>query len=92
MNRRHLTDDRLIDLCLSGPVSPADQQHLAGCPDCEVRRTEFASLLTEIDTAAVSPGSRRAFSPGSIRTDVRDASSRSPPATATTRCRPARGR
>jgi hypothetical protein len=54
MNRRHLTDDRLIDLCLSGPVSPADQQHLAGCPDCEVRRTEFASLLTEIDTAATT--------------------------------------
>ena len=52
MNRRHLTDDRLIDICLSGPVSPADQHHLAGCPDCEVRRTEFASLLTDIDTAA----------------------------------------
>jgi hypothetical protein len=54
MNRRHLTDDRLIDLCLSGPVSPADEQHLAGCPDCEVRRTEFASLLTEMDTAATA--------------------------------------
>jgi len=52
MNRRHLTDDRLIDICLSGPVSPADEQHLAGCPDCEIRRTELASLLTEIDTAA----------------------------------------
>ena len=52
MNRRHLTDDRLIDICLSGPVSPADQHHLAGCPDCEIRRTEFASLLTEVDAAA----------------------------------------
>jgi hypothetical protein len=54
MNRRHLTDDRLIDLCLSGPVSPADERHLAGCPDCEIRRTEFASLLREIDTTATA--------------------------------------
>ena len=28
------------------------QHHLAGCPDCEIRRTEFASLLTEVDAAA----------------------------------------
>ena len=59
MNRRHLTDDRLIDICLSAPVSPADERHLAGCPDCEVRRTELATLLSEIDTAA----SAEAFSP-----------------------------
>jgi hypothetical protein len=52
MNRRHLTDDRLIDICMSAAVSPSDERHLARCPDCEVRRTELASLLSEIDTAA----------------------------------------
>jgi len=52
MNRRHLTDDRLIDICMSGPVSPSDERHLAGCSDCEVRRAELSSLLNEIDVTA----------------------------------------
>jgi hypothetical protein len=52
MNRRHLTDDRLIETCLAGILPDVDAQHLAGCVDCEARRVEIATVLTDVDDAA----------------------------------------
>jgi hypothetical protein len=54
MNQRHLTDDRLIEMCLAGPASAADAQHLVGCTACEIRRSELAGLLSDIDVAATA--------------------------------------
>jgi hypothetical protein len=54
MNQRHLTDDRLIELCLAGAIDTADQRHLAGCASCEGRRAEFSTLLTDVDAAAAA--------------------------------------
>lgn len=48
MRQHHLSDDRLIDVCLDGgPLAP-EQQHLASCPACEERRTRLARLLTDV--------------------------------------------
>jgi len=54
MNHRHLTDDRLIEMCLADASSPADTHHLAGCTECEIRRTELVELLADVDAAAIS--------------------------------------
>jgi hypothetical protein len=52
MNRRHVTDDRLIEMCLAGSASAADEQHLVGCIECETRRVEYAALLQQTSEAA----------------------------------------
>ncbi len=54
MNQGHLTDDRLIEMCLEGAVPPADAQHLIGCPSCEVRRVELVTLLADVSEAATA--------------------------------------
>lgn len=51
MNDRHLSDDRLIEICLSGSTS-AEQAHLAICARCEARRLEIVAILAELDDAA----------------------------------------
>lgn len=53
MGQMHLSDDRLIDVCLeSGPLD-AEAQHLADCPACEERRARLAGLIEEVrDVAA----------------------------------------
>jgi anti-sigma factor RsiW len=53
MNDRHLSDDQLIDLCVSG-TTPAghDGAHLAVCPACAARRASIIEILSELDAAA----------------------------------------
>jgi len=51
MNDRHISDERLIELCLTGPTS-SEQAHLAICARCEARRVEIVSILAELDDAA----------------------------------------
>jgi hypothetical protein len=46
-HQTHVPDDRLIDLCLEDQPLPVEEQHLAGCPACEARRSSLRSLLTE---------------------------------------------
>jgi len=53
MNQEHLSDDRLIELCLEGTVSSSEVQHLAGCVACDVRRTELTDVLTDVTAAAI---------------------------------------
>ena len=54
MNRGHLTEDRLIELCLGGETSPADEGHLAACGDCEARRADLKGLLSDLSDTAVA--------------------------------------
>jgi hypothetical protein len=50
----HLSDDRLVEMCLDGtPVTP-EQQHLDVCLACEARRAEFARILADCALAATA--------------------------------------
>lgn len=46
---RHLSDDRLIELCLEG----ADARVPDGCSVCEQRHAELVTLLAEVDAAVI---------------------------------------
>lgn len=52
MNDTHISDDRLIDLCVAGAVTTAEQGHLAACGRCECKRTEIVGILRELDETA----------------------------------------
>lgn len=52
MNERHLSDDRLIEICVMGPALPLEQAHLAACAPCERRRQSVVEILQELDAAA----------------------------------------
>lgn len=54
MNERHLSDDRLIEICVSGPAQPVESAHLVGCSACELRRVSIVQILQELDEAATS--------------------------------------
>lgn len=49
---RHLTNDRLIELCLHRAAAADDQQHLQCCLRCEARRADLARLLEELNAVA----------------------------------------
>ena len=52
MNQKHLSEDALIDMCLTGATAADDEAHLAGCGACELRRLTVAQVLDEVDAAA----------------------------------------
>lgn len=52
MNQPHLSDDRIIEICVTGPALPDEQTHLAACLACEGRRASVVDILTELDAAA----------------------------------------
>jgi hypothetical protein len=54
MRHPHLSDDRLIDVCLDHAPAAREQQHLATCAVCEERRASLARLLDETSTVAVA--------------------------------------
>ena len=54
MRHPHLSDDRLIDVCLDHAPAATERQHLAACGVCEERRANLARLLNETSTAAVA--------------------------------------
>ena len=62
MNERHLSDDRLIEICVSGATTPAEAAHLAACGKCELRRLSVVEILGELDDAA-SVEAEAAFPP-----------------------------
>ena len=53
MNRAHLSDDRLIEICLAESFSPLDEPHLRTCERCESRRVELASTLADVSTRVI---------------------------------------
>ena len=50
----HLSDDRLIDVCLHQAAAAKEQQHLASCGVCEDRRANLAKVLTEVSDVAAA--------------------------------------
>lgn len=52
MNQPHLSDDRLIEICVSGSPSAAERAHLAVCATCEQRRGSIVEILADLDQAA----------------------------------------
>jgi hypothetical protein len=57
MTRSHLSDDRLIEMCMLGAreedsVSSAEQQHLSACARCDARRVRLQRLLDEVSDAS----------------------------------------
>ena len=51
MNAWHISDDRLIDICLNAATA-AEQAHLTICSRCDARRLEIVGILAELDDAA----------------------------------------
>ncbi len=54
MNRTHLADNRLIELCLGGAGATDWEPHLAHCETCGARHAALAQMLDEIDVAAAA--------------------------------------
>lgn len=52
MKDNHVSDDRLIDICVTSPKTSGEQTHLSECPRCEARRVEIVGILEELDQAA----------------------------------------
>ncbi len=57
MNDRHVSDDRLIEICVGAPAAPVEQTpdetvHLRLCVRCDARRLEIVAILAELDCAA----------------------------------------
>jgi hypothetical protein len=52
MRYPHLSDDRLIEVCLTHAAGAADEAHLASCGTCEARRASLAQLLTDASGVA----------------------------------------
>jgi hypothetical protein len=62
MKRAHLSDDRLIELCLADPRAPIDEPHLRGCERCESRRLALASTLGDVGARVIDEADE-VFSP-----------------------------
>jgi hypothetical protein len=54
MPRSHLSDDRLIDVCLDTASHPAEQNHLENCPECAERSANLSRMLTDIAAVTVA--------------------------------------
>ena len=52
MNQKHLSDDRLIEMCLAGAAAQAPDPHLVTCPECEHRRAALTQMLGHLSEAA----------------------------------------
>jgi len=52
MNDRHISDDRLIEICLTPTPTSSEQGHLVACARCDARRLEIVGILAELDAAA----------------------------------------
>src|SRR5712691_12450673 len=62
MKASHLSDDRLIELCVLDAVSATEQKHLSACARCDARRVRLQRLLDDVsDTAAAAADA--AFTP-----------------------------
>ncbi|MBI4888713.1 MAG: hypothetical protein HY824_16565 [Acidobacteria bacterium] len=47
-HRRHLSDDRLVAVCLEDAALPAERQHLESCDACVARRDRLARTLADV--------------------------------------------
>ena len=52
--QRHLSDDRLIEVCLDSAPAQGEIQHLELCVECQGRRADLARLLTDVSQAVAA--------------------------------------
>lgn len=52
MMQSHLSDDRLMEVCIDRVPDPRERRHLESCPDCETRRADIALMLADVTDAA----------------------------------------
>ena len=52
MIRGHLSDDRLIEVCVLEAPTPGEQEHLAACARCDARRSRLEALLDDVSVTA----------------------------------------
>jgi hypothetical protein len=52
--RSHLTEERLIDVCLGHAADSRDREHLDQCPECGRRREAIARVLGDVRDAAAA--------------------------------------
>ena len=57
----HVSDDRLVELCLEGTITTTENLHFASCEECSARRVRLERMLREVSDAA-SLEAERAFS------------------------------
>jgi hypothetical protein len=60
MKANHLSDDRLIEVCMLDALSASEQQHLSTCARCDARRVRLQRLLDDV-SEAVNAGADAAF-------------------------------
>ena len=54
MMRQHLSEDRLLEVCLDREPLASERRHLALCPSCEERRARVALLVGEVSDVAAA--------------------------------------
>ena len=54
MRYPHLSDDRLIDVCLHDAPTASDERHLASCVTCEERRANLTRILADTSQVATA--------------------------------------
>ena len=62
MTASHLSDERLIEVCVLEVPSPAEQQHLSACARCDARRIRLQRLLDDVSETAAAAADA-AFTP-----------------------------
>jgi hypothetical protein len=54
MGQRHLSDDRLVEMCLDGSADETERQHLYACTECQGRCTGLMRVLTDVTDVATA--------------------------------------
>ena len=54
MRKGHLSDDRLIEVCLDEGSFASERQHLDDCPACAERSAHLVHMLTEVTTVTLA--------------------------------------
>jgi hypothetical protein len=62
MTQAHISDDRLIEVCMLEAPSIAEQQHLGSCTRCDARRARLLTLLDDM-SGTVAAAADAAFPP-----------------------------
>ena len=54
MRPKHLSDDRLIELCVIEAASSTEQAHLSACARCDARRVRLQRILDDVSDTATA--------------------------------------
>ena len=66
MREQHLSEERLIDLCVDQEPAAAERRHLERCVECQQRHTTVLRMLAEV-SAAANTAADAVFTPDRLR-------------------------